>query len=246
MALTLVQLCGFVSLICSLINLFGDICFLDFYLAHLNFDGFGTFDHTSRRGNFFDFQQEWQLRLAQATGWMYPIWAVATSLQLYAGTHSFLPCSLLAYGLCIVGGNLHSGFAFATILPRTLHKMQSDGTLSPNQTDHYQTMQVLQKEIMDTYVFGYTPGPLAVMIASAWIAFIIMMKQTEFPKWFVLFTPLVTLAWVGAVGFFIMPTPWSLYFAGSFGTWILLVMNLAATIVLWNLEDVDLYKVHND
>ncbi len=176
----------------------------------MNFDfgGFGTFNHTARPGNFFLLPA----RVAVATtGWMYPIWAVSTSLQLYAGIHSFLPCSLLAYGLCIVGGNLQSGFAFATILRRNLHKMQSDGTLSPNQRDHYQTMQVLQKEIVDTYVFGYTPGPLAVMIASAWIAFKIMMKQTEFPKWFVLFTPLVTLSWVGAVGFFIMPSPWSLF-----------------------------------
>ena len=246
MTLTLVQSCGIIGLVCSLINLFGDIVFIDFYLAHMTFDGFGTFDSTSRFGNFFDdFQQGWQLRLAQATGWMYPIWAVATSYQLYAGTNSFFPCSLLAYGLCIVGGNLHSGFAFTTILPRVLHKLQNDGTLSPNQADNYQTIQLAQKEIMDTYVFGYTPGPLAVMIASAWIAVIVVMKQTEFPRWFVLFTPLVTLSWVGA-GYFIIPTPWNIYFTGSFGTWIILVMNLVATIVLWNVEDPDVYKVHND
>ena len=123
--------------------------------------------------------------------------------------------------------------------------MQSDGTLSPNQADTYQTMQESQKVIMDTYVFGYTPGPLAVMIASAWIAVIVVMKQTEFPRWFVLFTPLLTLLWVIA-GYFIIPSPWNLYFAGSFGTWIILVMNLAATFVLWNLEDPDVYKVHDD
>ena len=246
MALTLVQSCGIIGLVCSLINLFGDIVFIDFYLAHMTFDGFGTFDSTSRFGNFFyDFQQGWQLRLAQATGWMYPIWAVATSYQLYAGTNSFFPCFLLAYGLCIVGGNLHSGFAFTTIIPRVLHKMQNDGTLSPNQVDTYQTMQESQKQIMDTYVFGYTPGPLAVMIASVWIAVIVVTNQTEFPRWFVLFTPLVTLSWVGA-GYFILPVPWNIYFAGSFGTWIILVMNLVATFVLWNLKDPDVYKVHSD
>mmetsp|Transcript_15454 Transcript_15454/g.22919 ORF Transcript_15454/g.22919 Transcript_15454/m.22919 type:complete len:172 (-) Transcript_15454:322-837(-) len=165
MALTLTQTCGIVGLICSLLNLFGDICFMDFYLAHMNFDGFGSFDHTSRPGNFFNFQQERHLRRAQATGWMYPIWAVSTSLQLYVGTKSFLPCALLAYGLCIVGGNLHSGFAFATVLPQVTHKLQSDDTLFPNQADVYQVMSSAQKEIMNTYIFGYTPGPPAVMIA---------------------------------------------------------------------------------
>ena len=169
----------------------------------------------------------------------YNIISLLSLNAVYSST--FFPCSLLAYGLCIVGGNLHSGFAFTTILLRVVHKLQSDGTLSPNQADTYQTMQESQKVIMDTYVFGYTLGPLAVMIASAWIAVIVVMKQTEFPRWFVLFTPLVTLLWVG-VGYFII----RFYFAGSFGTWIILVMNLAATFVLWNLEDPDVYKVHDD
>eukprot|EP00984_Skeletonema_dohrnii_P025726 scaffold14900_cov136-Skeletonema_dohrnii-CCMP3373.AAC.2 len=238
MALTLTQTCGIVGLICSLLNLFGDICFMDFYLAHMNFDGFGSFDHTSRPGNFFNFQQERHLRRAQATGWMYPIWAVSTSLQLYVGTKSFLPCALLAYGLCIVGGNLHSGFAFATVLPQVTHKLQSDDTLFPNEADFYQVMSSAQKEIMNP-VFGYTPGPPA--------AYIVLTEQTEFSKWCILFTPLVTVSWVAAIGFLLMPMPWGLYFAGSFGTWIILVMNLAATIALWNLDDADAYtKINSD
>ena len=45
-------------------------------------------------------------------------------------------------------------------------------------------MSSAQKEIMNTYVFGYTPGPPAVMIASAWIEYIVLTEQTEFSKWF--------------------------------------------------------------
>ena len=62
---------------------------------------------------------------------MYPVWEMVTIYLLYAGLEpsggALLPCALLAYGLCVVGGNLHSGFAFATILPNILHSdYQSD------------------------------------------------------------------------------------------------------------------------
>ena len=57
-----------------------------------------------------------------------------------------------------------------------------------------------------------------------------------FPRWFVLFTPIVTMAWV-AVGFLVLPDPWGMYFAGAFGTWILFVMNLASCAILWNVDE---------
>ena len=77
-----VRTCFFVSLICAAWNLFGDVCFIDFYLAHMTFEGFGTIDHAvtiSRTGNIFDFNKAWPVKLAQASGWMYPIWALTTS-----------------------------------------------------------------------------------------------------------------------------------------------------------------------
>ena len=100
-----------------------------------------------------------------------------------------------------------------------------------------QCAQLAQKQIMDTYVFGYTPGPLAVFGASIWIAFIILTRETRFPKWFVLCTPVVTLAWIAAAGAFLLPKPFAFYFAGSFGTWILIMMNAAASYVLWHLKE---------
>ena len=85
-------------------------------------------------------------------------------------------------------------------------------------------------------MFGYTPGPQAVAVASFWIAYVVATRKTKFPRWFVLFTPLVTLVWVAAVGFLVMPGPWGTYFVGAFGTWIILVMNVATSYILWNVN----------
>uniref|UniRef100_A0A7S2A3E7 Uncharacterized protein n=1 Tax=Ditylum brightwellii TaxID=49249 RepID=A0A7S2A3E7_9STRA len=243
--LTPIQTCAAVALVCSIWNLFGDICFIDFYLAHMNFDAFGAIDNVSRPGNLFDFDKDWPLLVAQAGGWMYPVWAMATIYPLYLGLetsggatsdrrHSVLPCALLAYGLCVVGGNLHSGFAFTTILPQVFHKHtpQSD----EHELNLHSTINFAQSTIMDRYVFGYTPGPLTIMIASGWIIYIVITKETKFPKWFALCTPLVTVAWVNLIGFMLMPWPWGMYFVGSFGTWIIFVMNAAASWVLWNVK----------
>ena len=133
MAWTPVQKCGVVALLCGAWNLFGDLCFMDFYHAHMTFEGFGTIDSVSRPGNLFT--EEWLLQLAQAGGWCYPVWAAVTIYPLHAGLRgagwwcSSAPCAVLAYGLCVVGGALHSGFAFATILPQVLHiPQQLDST----------------------------------------------------------------------------------------------------------------------
>jgi hypothetical protein len=261
MVWTPVQQCGLVALLCSAWNLFGDLCYMDFYLAHMTFEGFGTIDSVSRPGNLFNFNEDWPLQLAQASGWMYPVWAFATTYPLYVGLSgagwrcSSAPCALLAYGLCVVGGALHSGFGFATILPQVVHTPQllqatkwepmtgsstcAAFALQVAQAKVMQVMQVAQAKVMESYIFGYTPGPQAVLVASFWIAYVVATKETKFPRWFILFTPLVTLAWVAAVGFLVIPDPWGKYFVGSFGTWIILVMNVATSCILWNFNDED-------
>eukprot|EP00757_Euglenozoa_sp_SAG-D1_P020192 gene20192-7241_t len=211
----------------------------------MNFEGFGTIDNESRSGNLFDFNQDWPLLVAQASGWMYPVWAVVTVYPLYLGLEisggamdrgrsSVMSCALMAYGLCVVGGNLHSGFAFATILPQIIHKHVPRS--AELELELYSTINLAQSKVMDCYVFGYTPGPLAVMIASGWIMYIVITKETKFPKWFALCTPLVTVTWVNLIGFLLMPWPWGFYVVGTFGTWIILVMNAAASWVLWDVQ----------
>jgi len=252
--LTPIRICAALALVCSIWNLFGDICFIDFYLAHMNFESFGTIDKVSRPGKLFDFSQDWPLLVSQAGGWMYPVWAMVTIYPLYLGLetsrevsdqgqNSVLPCALLAYGLCVIGGNLHSGFAFATILSQVLHRHVQN---NEHILDLHPTINFAQSKIMDCYVFGYTPGPLAVIIASGWIIYIVITKETRFPRWFALCTPLVTVTWVNLIGFLLIPWPWGMYFVGSFGTLIMLVMNAAASWVLWNVKAKIVLRKVND
>ena len=123
MAWTPIQLCGVASLLCSALNLFGDLCYIDFYIAEMTLEGFGRINSAARPGNLFNFNESWPLQLSAASGWMYPIWAAATAYPLYIGLRgagswrcSLAPCALLVYGLCVVGGALHSGFGFSTCL----------------------------------------------------------------------------------------------------------------------------------
>lgn len=198
----------------------------------MNFDAFGAIRISSQPANLF-FNHDWPLRIAQASGCMYPAWALATIYPLYLGLNSVLPCALLAYGLCVVGGNLHSGFAFATILPQIYHNHEND---EHHAFDLHSTLQFAQSKVMDCYVFGYTPGPLAIMVASGWIMYLVITKRTKFPRRFALFTPLVTVAWISFVGFQVLPWPYGFYLVGTFGTWIILVMNAAVSWSLWNVD----------
>ena len=256
---TAVQRAGLVALLCSAWNLFGDLCYMDFYMAHMTFDGFGTIDGSSRPGNLFNFNETWPLRLAQASGWMYPVWAFATAYPLYLGLQgagwwcSLAPCALLAYGLCVIGGALHSGFGFATIIPQVLHtphllNVTGWKPMAGSSRCASGYMHAAQAKVMESYVFGYTPGPQAVIVASLWIAYVVATRETKFPRWFVLFTPLVTLAWVAVVGFLVIPDPWGKYFVGSFGTWILLIMNVATSCILWNAtgQEVSFRRLHGE
>jgi len=238
--MTPIRICFFISLVCSIWNLFGDLCFIDFSIATMDLKGFGTIDSVSRPGNLFDFNRNWSLLLSQAGGWMYPVWAVATIFPLYVGLEpsgrALPPCALLAYGLCVVGGNLHSGYAFATVLPRVFHEdiPKSDEEHGANLLS---TINLAQSKVMECYVFGYTPGPLSVFIASIWIMYLVIAKETMFPKWFALFTPVATLALIGLIGLKLIPWPMKMYFLGTFGTWIIFVMNAASSWILWNVRD---------
>ena len=145
--------------------------------------------------------------------------------------------------ICVVGGALHSGFAFTNILPQVLNTPQLLEATKWKPMAGSSTcagyMQVAQEKVMETYIFGYTPGPQAIMVASFWIAYVVATRETKFPRWFILFTPLVTVAWVAVVGFLVIPDPWGKYFVGAFGTWIILVMNVATSCILWNVNDQD-------
>ena len=114
---------------------------------------------------------------------MYPVWASPTTYPVYVGLRSdgwwfsLAPCAPLAYGLCVVGGVLHSGFTFATVLPQVVHHPHPT-VASPECTNY---MQLAQAKLMGTDIFVYTPGPLAIMIASMWITIVVARRETKCP-----------------------------------------------------------------
>jgi len=140
---SLIRTCGIIGVLCSACNLFGDLYYMDYSTAHCANDTFFMIREEMRSGYIFSFDKpnQWLVFLAQAGGWMYPIWAMATVIPLYIGfqekeeigamvtcgglswrkCRAIIPLAILVYGLCIVGGAFHSAFAFLTVIPNAAH-----------------------------------------------------------------------------------------------------------------------------
>src|SRR6056300_842647 len=123
----LVRTCGAIGILCSLWNLYGDIYYMDFFTAHMDNDLNKILPVLKNSGYLFQFNKDDDANpllfgiLAQAGGWMYPIWALVTVVPIFVGLeqqkhrqddgikrqHSIFwsrmaPCALLAYGYCII------------------------------------------------------------------------------------------------------------------------------------------------
>ena len=61
-----VRQCGLVALLCGAWNLLGDLCFMDFYLAHMSFEGFGTIDMVRKYDNDSDARRRGTYELTNA------------------------------------------------------------------------------------------------------------------------------------------------------------------------------------
>lgn len=147
---SLVRACCVIGLLCSGWNLFADLYFMDFFTAHMSEESMGLIRDEQQSGYLFNFRQDnqWLIFFVQASGWMYPIWAVVTAIPLCIGFQekeneelgtsvtsggstsgrfsignckATFPIALLVYGLCVVGGAFHNAFAFITVLPNVLH-----------------------------------------------------------------------------------------------------------------------------
>lgn len=275
-SLTFVQGCGVIGFLCAGWNLFGDLYYLDFYTAHLSMeDAFGMIRTDLQSGYLFQFDGEkshpsWPLMIAQAGSWMYPIWAFVTVAPLYIGLehqkqgteaaaetsttdlwNRVVPCGLLAYGLCVVGGGLHSAFVFLTVLPYQYHSLPSGSQngyddwskLGGSSDDDGQSSSFLlsflntaQAKITQHIVVGSLPGLIACNIGALWVAFVVQTRGPThyFPKWFNVFNPMVTTVWVQFLAA-VCPNPTvGFYFAGCLGTWGFFVFNLGTTYFLWN------------
>ena len=235
-AMTFPRVCGLVSLLCSLWNLLGDLVFLDAAYATMDDETFGTIRTKGRAGYLFHgSSMGWLLVVAQAGAWMYPIWTFVTVVPLYVGLrptgsawHSLGLCAVLAYGLCIVGGGLHSAFAFLTALPYTVHH----GHFS-NQVDT-DILTAAQLRILQHFLVGMLPGYIACNISAFWLAYVVQFRTTLFPsKWFHFFNPVTTMIWVSTAGALLPEVP-RYYLIGCMGTWGVMILNMGITHCLWN------------
>ena len=175
---------------------------------------------------------------------MYPVWAFVTAVPIYIGLQesgdsskreqfwwSMFPCGLLLYGLCIMGGGLHSAFSFLTVLPIVYHDSHQDWSDLDQSEQFGNFLASSQSRIVQHIFVGCLPGIVACNVASIWMALTVHFRPTRFPKWFNFFNPLVTSIWVQILGA-LLPDPVGLYFVGCLGTWGLLVLNLATTFIL--------------
>lgn len=245
---TFLQTCGVVGVFCAAWNLFGDLYFLDFYTAHLSDQEFAMVRDNMQQGFLFNFNNNnnngWAVFVAQSGGWMYPVWAFVTAVPLYMGLQgeygvaidfwkALGPCTLMVYGLCVVGGSLHSAFAFLTVLPSVYHNPKNGWSDLAGNHEFSKFLVAAQTRIIQHIAVGCLPGYLACNVAGIWIAWVVHFSSTRFPKWFNLFNPIVTMIWIQVLGA-MLPGPWGFYLVSCLGTWCLLVFNIGTIYCLWN------------
>ena len=235
-----IRVCCVVSLFCSAWNLLGDLYYLDFFKAYMVDDAFGVVRETLSQGHLFDFSSRnvWLSILVEAGGWMYPVWAAVTVIPLFSALqpsgqlHSLAPCLLLAYGLCVVGGALHSAFSFLTVLPETYHH-EATYYDSSSANSILQFVNDAQNGIIQRIFVGALPGILACNLAGFWLAYVVHFKDTKYPRAFNLFNPVATMIWISILAW-ILPEGIGYYIGGSMGTWGIMMLNIGSSWYLWN------------
>ena len=104
-----------------------------------------------------------------------------------------VPCLILLYGLCIVGGSLHSGMIFLTILPDSYYTYTTNttNTTTNGSSNHYyycdadggdvcdgvDFMNGMQSHFVEKVFWGCWPGILATNVGAIWIGYIVQFQQ---------------------------------------------------------------------
>jgi len=266
---SLIRICGIIGVLCSACNLFGDLYYMDYSTAHCTDDSFFMIKEEMRSGYLFSFDQPNQslVFLAQAGGWVYPIWAMATAIPLYIGfqereeigamftcgglswrkCRATVPLIILVYGLCIVGGAFHSAFAFLTVLPNAAHypsyeyndNKDDDGWSNLIGTEQFtQFLDTAQTGLIERIFIGGLPGLLSYYIASIWIACLVH-SRSNYHHFNKWFNLFNPMVTSLWVQIVaaILPDPLGKYIAGCIGTWGLLFLNLGSTYYLWDIND---------
>lgn len=188
-----------------------------------------------------DGRPHWMILLAQTAGWLYPLFAL-TYFPWWIGMRragfwlGTLPVLLLVYALMMIGGIQHAGFAFLSVLEQAKAVV---GSTDPN------FFHLANRYIIEHFAMGDLTAALALDIGATLLAIGILSGRTIFPRWFAIVSPLGILFMTIVVGV-LLPAPVAGYVLAPFGTWFMLIPNIAATRWLWtHMEHVpkDLIKV---
>lgn len=168
----------------------------------------------------------WMIMLAQTAGWLYPIYAL-TYIPWWLGARragfwfGTLPVMLLVYAILMIGGIQHAGFAFLSVLEQA---RAVAGSTDPAFFD------LASRYIIEHFAVGDLTAAMALPAGASLLAIGILRGKTDFPRLFVLFSPLGVLILTLLFGL-LLPAPFAGLVLAPFGTWFLLVPNIAA--VLW-------------
>lgn len=160
--------------------------------------------------------------LAQTAGWLYPLFAL-TYFHWWIGMRragfwlGVLPVLLLVYAVLMIGGIQHAGFAFLSVLEQA---RAVAGSTDPA------FFALANRYVIEHFFMGDLTAILALNAGVVLFAAGILSGETIYPRWFALVSPLGTLAVTIAIGV-LLPAPYAGYVLAPFGTWFMLVPNIA-------------------
>jgi hypothetical protein len=179
-----------------------------------------------------DGHPHWMVLIAQTAGWLYPLFAL-TYLHWWIGMRragfwlATLPILLLVYAVVMIGGIQHAGFAFLSVLEQAKAVV---GNTDP------EFFALANRYIIEHFFVGDLTAIVALGAGAFLFAIGILSGKTIYPRWFVVVSPLGTVIIAIMVGI-LLPAPFAGYVLAPFGTWLMLVPNIAGTIWLWNHTD---------
>lgn len=170
----------------------------------------------------------WMVLLAQTAGWLYPLYAL-TYYHWWVGMRragfwlGHLPIILLAYALLMIGGIQHAGWAFLSVLEQAKAVV---GSTDPR------FFALANRYIIEHFIVGDLTAALALNVGAVLLAIGILSGRTMYPRWFVVASPFGVLIITMIVGG-LLPAPYAGLMIALFGTWFMLIPNIAGAVWLW-------------
>lgn len=179
-----------------------------------------------------DGRPHWMLLLGQTAGWLYPIFALGYYHWWFGMRRAgfwlgVLPVLLLVYALLMIGGIQHAGWAFLSVLEQAKAVV---GSTEP------QFFGLANRYILEHFFMGDLTAVLALYAGTILFGIAIVSGRTAYPRWFVLLSPFGVLTLNMVLGL-LMPAPIAGLVLAPFGTWFMLIPNIAGA--LWMLKKIE-------